>query len=344
MEHGAGPTPRPRGSGVIAEADEVPGVLIAPDKFRGTATAAAGGRGHGPWSVLARLVRPPDPSGRRRRGPAGRPRLAGGERSAVEVEGPLGRPVVAEWLRVGDLAVVEMAQASGLLLAGGAAGNDPMGAATRGTGQLIVAAARAVAARQPGSRSDRLDADGERWWWGWAGRPPPTGVGCADGHRGGRGARRRPAGRGVRCGGGVRRGRATVRTTEGGRRGPGGRARHRLEELAQLYAERYGIDVRSVPGAGAAGGLGEPLACSVVASGRATRWSPSCWASRRPCGQPAGGHRRRRLRRHLVVGQGGGLGAGRRLGAGVPVVGHRRTGDVRARPRRRPPWGPRWCP
>ena len=30
----------------------------------------------------------------------------------------------------------------------------------------------------------------------------------------------------------------------------------RLEHLAERYAERYGIDVRSVPGAGAAGGLG----------------------------------------------------------------------------------------
>src|SRR5205823_1257039 len=36
--------------------------------------------------------------------------------------------------------------------------------------------------------------------------------------------------------------------------------RRRLERLAQVYEERFGVDVRDVPGAGAAGGLAGGLA------------------------------------------------------------------------------------
>ena len=46
-----------------------------------------------------------------------------------------------------DVAVVESAAASGLPLAGGAEGNDPLRATTRGTGELVVAAAAAGARR-----------------------------------------------------------------------------------------------------------------------------------------------------------------------------------------------------
>src|SRR5688500_19323198 len=38
------------------------------------------------------------------------------------------------------VAVVESARASGLVLAGGAEGNDPIGATSRGTGELVAAA------------------------------------------------------------------------------------------------------------------------------------------------------------------------------------------------------------
>src|SRR5690606_19033239 len=44
-------------------------------------------------------------------------------------------------------ATIEMALASGLVLAGGAEGNDPMEATTRGTGELIDAAVTAGAKR-----------------------------------------------------------------------------------------------------------------------------------------------------------------------------------------------------
>ena len=117
-------------------------LLAAPDKFRGTATArrvaaaiAHAGAAHG-WSVTELPL-----------SDGGEGLLdvladLGGECRSVEVNGPLGGPVVAGILLLGNTAVVEMAQASGLDLAGGAAGNDPMAASSRGTGQLIVAAAR----------------------------------------------------------------------------------------------------------------------------------------------------------------------------------------------------------
>ena len=71
-----------------------------------------------------------------------------------EVTGPLGAPVVAEWKLVpassgrdGPVAIIEMANASGLLLAGGEDNNDPMEATTAGTGQLILRAV-SLGARQ----------------------------------------------------------------------------------------------------------------------------------------------------------------------------------------------------
>ncbi len=66
--------------------------------------------------------------------------VLGGELRKQVVTGPLGQPVDAVWRLAGELAVVESAKASGLVLAGGAEGNDPFRATSRGTGELIVAA------------------------------------------------------------------------------------------------------------------------------------------------------------------------------------------------------------
>src|SRR5262245_14231588 len=63
----------------------------------------------------------------------------GGARRSTRVTGPLGDPVDAQWgVLPGGIAVVEMAQASGLALVG--ARNDPLRASTRGTGELIASA------------------------------------------------------------------------------------------------------------------------------------------------------------------------------------------------------------
>ena len=46
-------------------------------------------------------------------------------------------PIEAEWRLHRGTAIIEMARASGLVLAGGADGNDPMAATTTGVGELI---------------------------------------------------------------------------------------------------------------------------------------------------------------------------------------------------------------
>ena len=62
----------------------------------------------------------------------------GGSRRTARVTGPLGDPVDAEWgVLPGGVAIIEMAQASGLALVHDH--NDPLRASTRGTGELIAA-------------------------------------------------------------------------------------------------------------------------------------------------------------------------------------------------------------
>ena len=187
-----------------------------------------------------------------------RPDSLGGVRRGLEVEGPLGGTVSAEWLQVGRLAVVEMAQASGLLLAGGAAGNDPLGASTRGTGQLIVAAARAVSVADAGSADD----------------PGPRGTvvvglggsATTDGGWGALAAVEAAGGLGgVELVGAcdVEVGFVEAAPRFGPQKGADPdqvvELEARLEDLARRYRAHYGIDVGAVPGTGAAGGLGGAL-------------------------------------------------------------------------------------
>jgi glycerate 2-kinase len=139
-----------------AMADPLPILLAAPDAFKGTApaatiaaamaeAAAASGwdcdlcplsdGGEGFADVVAQA---PD---------RGRSESEAGAWMETTVTGPLGQPVAARWFRRGPEAVIESAAASGLPLAGGAEGNDPLSATSRGTGELIVAALAAGARR-----------------------------------------------------------------------------------------------------------------------------------------------------------------------------------------------------
>jgi glycerate kinase len=118
-------------------------VLIAPDSFKGSISArdaaaaiAAGWRSVRPGDEVVTL-----------------PQADGGEgtldaieaatadavrRSAGLVTGPDGRPVAGEWLELPDgTAVVELAQCSGIALMERL---DPLGATTRGLGEVIAAA------------------------------------------------------------------------------------------------------------------------------------------------------------------------------------------------------------
>ncbi len=122
-------------------------VLVAPDKFAGTLSADAAARAiaQGWTSVRPRdtVVRHPLADG----GPgfldALRPALEG---RVVEVptRDPLGRPVPAWILIVGEVAYVETAHACGLHLLS-APERDPLRASSRGVGLLVAAAIRAGA-------------------------------------------------------------------------------------------------------------------------------------------------------------------------------------------------------
>jgi glycerate 2-kinase len=123
-------------------------VLVAPDKFKGTLTAsqAAAAMATG-W----RRARPADDLDELPIADGGEGTLdaivaaLGGERRSVTVTGPLGDPVRAEFglvRRAGRrLAIVEMAQASGLQLIG-TGRRDPLRASSFGTGEVIAAACR----------------------------------------------------------------------------------------------------------------------------------------------------------------------------------------------------------
>ncbi|MFF7382238.1 glycerate kinase [Streptomyces griseoluteus] len=117
------------------------GVLVAPDKFKGSLTAAevaahvaAGLRRAVPGVVVETL-----PVADGGDGTVDAALAAGFERREVKVAGPLGHPVTAAFAVRGDTAVLEMAEASGLrrLPAGTFA---PLTASTHGSGELLRAA------------------------------------------------------------------------------------------------------------------------------------------------------------------------------------------------------------
>lgn len=120
--------------------------LAAPDKFKGTFSApevaAALARGFEEAGLEAVALPVAD-------GGEGTMdvlvRALGGEYRSAEVSDPLGRPVQARFALLDDgRAVVESAQASGLALVAEHE-RDPWAASTRGTGELIAAAAEAGA-------------------------------------------------------------------------------------------------------------------------------------------------------------------------------------------------------
>jgi len=128
---------------IRADSEHIARVLIAPDKFRSSATAAE--LRHALSNVVTEMGFMPVPIAISDGG-EGLLEALGGEPHFSTVTGPLGSPVRAEWrVRIdpegGTTAIIEMARASGLALVGDRDSNDPMRASTRGTGELIKAAA-----------------------------------------------------------------------------------------------------------------------------------------------------------------------------------------------------------
>lgn len=217
-------------------------VVAAFDKFRATATASqltaavAAAAAEAGWDCDQIPLAD---------GGEGSLEVLGGPNRRTVVTGPLGDPVAAGWRLDGRTAVIEMASASGLALVGGREGNDPLAADTTGTGELIQAALDAGARRIVVLLGGSATTDG--------------GLGLV------RALPHRSRLRGVELLGacdvqtrfldaaavfGPQKGAspAQVKLLEG-----------RLARVAQLYDEQFGVDVRGVPGGGAAGGVGGAL-------------------------------------------------------------------------------------
>jgi len=122
-------------------------ILVAPDSFKGTFSAAevAEAIGRGLESAGRPVDLCPVSDGGEGLLEAVLPAL-GGHAARAEVSDPLGRTVAAEFgmLPDGSEAIVEMSAASGLGLVGEDE-RDPLAASTYGTGELIVAAVAAGA-------------------------------------------------------------------------------------------------------------------------------------------------------------------------------------------------------
>jgi len=218
-------------------------VVATPDKFKGTATAHEVARaiGHACWEQGIECVEIPMADG----GDGLLEALGGANRTST-VTGPHGDPVETEWRMSRGTAVIEMARASGLVIAGGADENDPVSATTLGTGELIDQALDAGARRIIVGLGGSATTDG-----GFGAIRAITAI-----------ARLRQVELLVACDVntlftdaakvfGPQKGAtpAQVRLLTG-----------RLERLTQMFGEEFGVDVGEIPGGGAAGGLGGALA------------------------------------------------------------------------------------
>lgn len=262
-------------------------VLVAPDKFRGTLTAAEAAR-----AIAAgwRRTRPADELEEVPLADGGEGTLDvlveafHGERRVVMVTGPLGDPTGAELGLIrrdrGPLVVIEMSRASGLRVLPDAR-RDVRSATTRGTGELLLAACRA-------SRDVLVCIGGSATNDGGAGMAQALGIRLLDaaGHD------LRPGGAALLELASIDAGgldpdakRATISVAcdvDNPLTGPRGASvvygpqkgaspedvrllDRALAHLADVIARDLGHDVREIPGAGAAGGLGAGLIAFVGA-------------------------------------------------------------------------------
>jgi glycerate kinase len=123
---------------------DAPRVLVASDKFKGTLTAAevAAAVSEGIRRVSPDALVEPVPVADGGDGTVAAAVAAGYDAVPVTVAGPTGQPVRTRFARRGTTAVVELADASGLVrLPGGEL--RPMDATSRGTGEVLAAALEA---------------------------------------------------------------------------------------------------------------------------------------------------------------------------------------------------------
>ena len=146
----------------------------------------------------------------------------------------------------GRLAVIEMARASGLLLAGGAEGNDPMLATTAGTGELIDRALEQGARRVVVGLGGSATTDG--------------GLGAIEALRSPSRFRSAEVEVAVDVRTAFVDAAAVFAPQKGATPAQVALLTARLERLAGRYRDEYGVDVTALEGAGAAGGLAGGLA------------------------------------------------------------------------------------
>jgi glycerate kinase len=218
-------------------------VLAAVDKFRGTATAAqvAASIGHACWENEHECIELPIADGGE-----GTLEVLGGPNRTNRVTNPLGQPVDAQWRLSRDLAVIEMARASGLSLVGGKENNDVIAASTIGTGELIDTALNDGAKRIIVCVGGSATVDG--------------GLGAIRAIKSA--ARLRGVEFLVACD--VRAKFTDAAKLFGAQKGASPAQieflTSRLHALVQTYKDEFGIDVSEIEGAGAAGGLAGGLA------------------------------------------------------------------------------------
>lgn len=226
----------------------MPHLVAAPDKFRGTVSAAEAA------AAMARAARqagwtadevPMSDGGE------GLLDALGGTPHTTIVLGPLGRPVEAQWRMIdahdpaGPTAVVEMSQAAGRSLIPHPHGDDPVRADTTGVGELL------LAARDAGARRIVIGCGGSATTDG--GRGAVEAVGSPEALH--------DVELVVACD--VTTAFTDAATIFGPQKGATPEQvallTQRLHELANRYRAEMGVDVTTVPGAGAAGGLGGGL-------------------------------------------------------------------------------------
>ena len=252
----------------------MPRVLVAPDKFKGSLSALEVGRAvaRGLTAEVPGLDVQVLPVADGGEGTLTAAEAAGFERVPMTATGPTGEPVGTAYGRRGDTAVVEMADVSGLSrLPGGRP--EPLTAGSRGTGELIGAALAA------GAQRIVVGIGGSACTDGGAGMLQALGARLLDEH-----------GREIASGGaalldldridlellhpGLSGAEIVVACdVDNPLTGPVGAAAvyapqkgadeaqvelldRGLSRLADRIAEATGRDVRDVPGAGAAGGVG----------------------------------------------------------------------------------------
>jgi glycerate kinase len=227
----------------------VPHLVAAPDKFRGTATAAevaaaaAGAAREAGWTADEAPMSD---------GGEGLLDALGGTPHVTTVTGPLGAPVEAEWRMIPDAdhgvptAVIEMSRAAGRALIPQPRGDDPVRASTTGVGQLLLAAKEAGAGRLLIGCGGSATTDGGIGAYDAVGSPS-----ALDGTE-----------LVVACDVTTPFLEAAVvfGPQKGATAGQIDALAHRLAETAARYERETGLDVTTLSGAGAAGGLAGGLA------------------------------------------------------------------------------------